>query len=581
MNLSDMKIKTRLMLGFGLLTALIMAISGLAILKMNLVDKQFGVVINDRAPKVAVLNEVKGNINQIARSMRNMLLMTAPADIQKERETIEASRKTIGAALDKLGQEIQSEGGKAGLKKIADARATYVVGQNKFIELAGAGKAAEAKTLLLGDVRPMQLAYFKAVDDLIEFQNGLMKRSGDDASAAVASVKTALIAAAITALVVAIALTIWIIRAITGPLSRAVQVAQAVAAGDLSQELNASGNNETAQLLRALSEMQTKLNGIVAEVRSSSESVATASAQIAQGNNDLSGRTEEQASALEETAASMEELGSTVKQNADNARQANQLAISASSVAVEGGEVVGQVVETMKGINDSSKKIADIISVIDGIAFQTNILALNAAVEAARAGEQGRGFAVVASEVRNLAQRSAEAAKEIKTLITTSVERVEQGTHQVDQAGSKMSEIVSSIKRVTDIMGEISAASTEQSSGVAQIGEAVQQMDQATQQNAALVEESAAAAESLKVQATQLVSAVSIFKLSDQRSHLAVAAQPAAAKPATAKPAVERRGPNRAKNVVRPEFKKGDAAPAPTAEAAQAKTGTEGEWASF
>jgi len=248
--------------------------------------------------------------------------------------------------------------------------------------------------------------------------------------------------------------------------------------------------------------------------------VATASAQIAQGNQDLSGRTEQQASALQQTAATMDELGSTVRNNADNAKQANQLALGASAVAVRGGGVVGQVVETMKGINQSSRKIADIIGVIDGIAFQTNILALNAAVEAARAGEQGRGFAVVASEVRSLAQRSAEAAKQIKVLISASVERVEQGTAQVDQAGRTMEEIVGAIKRVSDIVGEISAASAEQSSGVSQVGEAVTQMDQATQQNAALVEESAAAAQSLQQQAQQLVEAVAIFKLQqDERAH--------------------------------------------------------------
>ncbi len=302
-------------------------------------------------------------------------------------------------------------------------------------------------------------------------------------------------------------------RTITRPIGRAVEVARGVAAGDLSLPVETEGKDEIGQLLNALQEMQHSLSTAVSSVRQNSESVATASAQIAQGNNDLSQRTEQQASALQETAASMEQLGSTVKQNADNARQANQLAQGASTVAIQGGDVVSQVVETMKGINDSSKKIADIISVIDGIAFQTNILALNAAVEAARAGEQGRGFAVVASEVRSLAQRSAAAAKEIKSLIGVSVERVEQGTALVDQAGATMTEIVASIQRVTDIMGEISVASNEQSTGVAQVGEAVSQMDQVTQQNAALVEESAAAAESLKGQAQQLVQAVAVFKL--------------------------------------------------------------------
>ena len=310
-----------------------------------------------------------------------------------------------------------------------------------------------------------------------------------------------------------VASALWLAGRMTRPMAHAVGVAERLALGDLTTEIRPTGNVETVLLLQSMARMQTSFSGIVREVKANAENVSVASAQIAQGNNDLSQRTEEQASALEETAASMEELSSTVKQNADNAKQANQLAVGASTVAIKGGEVVGQVVTTMKGINDSSKRIADIIAVIDGIAFQTNILALNAAVEAARAGEQGRGFAVVASEVRSLAGRSADAAKEIKGLINASVERVEQGTRLVDQAGVTMTEVVNSIKRVTDIMGEISAASAEQNAGVAQVGEAITQMDQVTQQNAALVEESAAAAESLKGQAQQLVSAVSVFKL--------------------------------------------------------------------
>ena len=293
-----------------------------------------------------------------------------------------------------------------------------------------------------------------------------------------------------------------------------------MAQGDLSMAITLKPGDQ-GSIMHGIKTMRDNMSRIVGQVRTGSESVATASAEIAQGNQDLSARTESQASALEETAASMEELGSTVRQNADNARQANQLAQSASTVAVRGGEVVAQVVDTMKGINDSSRKIADIISVIDGIAFQTNILALNAAVEAARAGEQGRGFAVVASEVRSLAGRSAEAAKEIKTLITDSVGRVEQGTALVDQAGHTMQEVVASIRRVTDIMGEISAASAEQSAGVGQVGEAVTQMDQATQQNAALVEEMAAAASSLNGQAQELVQAVAVFKLDQASSYAA------------------------------------------------------------
>ena len=340
-----------------------------------------------------------------------------------------------------------------------------------------------------------------------------LDESQQDTSTMAGASQMLLGAGAVTAIVLGALLATIVTRSIVKPVQQGRLAAEKIADGDLTQVLDTRATDETGQLLHALATMQGKLATIVSNVRRNAEGVATASAEIAHGNNDLSARTEQQASALEQTSASMEQLGSTVRQNADNARQANQLAMSASTVAAQGGDVVAQVVQTMKGINDSSRKIADIISVIDGIAFQTNILALNAAVEAARAGEQGRGFAVVASEVRSLAGRSADAAKEIKQLIGTSVERVEQGSTLVDRAGLTMSEVVSAIRRVTDIVGEISAASSEQTTGMAQVGEAVTQMDQATQQNAALVEQSAAAAQSLKQQAQQLVQAVAVFKL--------------------------------------------------------------------
>ena len=354
-----------------------------------------------------------------------------------------------------------------------------------------------------------------------EQSNALMKhlvegsqREYEQSSSRNATIRTISIASILVGLVFSILFGIRLMRGITRPLTHAVNVANAVAGGDLSQHIPSDGTDEISALLRALSSMQGGLVRVVASVRRSSEGVATACSEIAHGNHDLSSRTEHQASALEETAASMEELNSNVQQNAQSASQANQLAQNACSVAIQGGNVVSQVVETMQGINDSSRKIADIIGVIDGIAFQTNILALNAAVEAARAGEQGRGVAVVASEVRSLAGRSAEAAKEIKALIHTSVARVEQGSALVDKAGATMTEVVESIRRVTDIMGSISSASSEQSAGVAQIGEAVSQMDHVTQQNAALVEQMAAAASSLQSQAEELVHVVAVFTLS-------------------------------------------------------------------
>ena len=418
---------------------------------------------------------------------------------------------------------------------------------------------------------------------MVEINNKGADTSHVAASTAYSQARTLVFAIVAASLLLAIILSVWTVplapRANSVPSPpTAAKLARSVAEGDLSIPIYLTVG-DTTSLMAQLKAMQTSLVDVVSNVRQNSESVATASAQIAQGNNDLSQRTEEQASALEQTAASMEELSSTVKQNADNAKQANQLALSASTVAIKGGEVVSQVVATMKGINDSSKKIADIISVIDGIAFQTNILALNAAVEAARAGEQGRGFAVVASEVRSLAGRSADAAKEIKSLITASVDRVEQGTALVDEAGATMAEVVGSIRLVTDIMGEISAASSEQSSGVAQIGEAVSQMDQATQQNAALVEESAAAAESLKAQAQQLVAAVAVFTLG-----AGDASTPQAVPPAKDWSGGERRGPDRAKNVTRPLFAKRNRANSSdnvqAAPSLASATGTDG-WEAF
>ena len=453
------------------------------------------------------------------------------------------------------------------------AQGVYFANLDSAVKLVADGKKQEAFSFILGKVRDSRIAFGGQIDKLNEYQDKMMDESAKESDQAYHSGLNFLAELAALATLLAVVIGWWLTRSVTRPLNEAVEVAQRVAAGDLTSTVEVKSKDETGMLLQALKDMNESLKKIVSEVRASTDSISTGTQEIATGNADLSQRTEEQASSLEETAASMEELTSTVKQNAENARQANQLAAGASDVAVKGGAVVGQVVTTMSLINESSKKIVDIISVIDGIAFQTNILALNAAVEAARAGEQGRGFAVVATEVRTLAQRSAAAAKEIKSLIDDSVHKVEDGTRLVDQAGKTMDEVVNSVKRVTDIMAEISAASQEQSAGIAQVNQAVTQMDEVTQQNAALVEEAAAAAESLQEQSSNLVQAVAIFKLAQGDERIMAPVRKAE------KLGGERRSLGRAKNVARIA---GKAEPkAAHKPAALAKTGTDGDWEEF
>ena len=510
--MNNLKIGTRLGLAFGFVLVLMAVIVLIAVTRLSVLNTGTDQLIHDAYPKVIVAYEIEGQLNEVARATRNILLLTDEAGIKGEVEKIAASRGHISAAMEKLEKTVSSEDGKSLLAALKVARTAYAAELDGFLKLTVSKNVEEGTKFLLNTMRPVQREYFKRLDALITHQNEAMEKAGVSAAETYSNAKLMLIGLALVAIAMAAFMAITVTRSIVRPIQRALNTANRVADGDLTSDIAANSTDESGQLLSALQRMNESLSKVVTTVRQGSEGVSTASAEIASGNHDLSARTESQASALEQTAASMEELSSTVKQNADSARQANQLAMNASTVAVKGGAVVAQVVDTMRGINDASRKISDIIQVIDGIAFQTNILALNAAVEAARAGEQGRGFAVVASEVRSLAGRSADAAKEIKQLINASVERVEQGTTLVDEAGTTMTEVVDSIKRVTDLMGEISAASNVQAAGVAQVGEAVSQMDQVTQQNAALVEEMAAAASSLKSQAQDLVQTVAVFK---------------------------------------------------------------------
>ena len=436
----------------------------------------------------------------------------------------------ITPVQEQINKAAVSAEDKAALAGVADARAAVRGQTDKLKELTDAGDPAAKQDYVAKVYRPRVVAYLEAIDKFVAAQ----ERQRDEAVRAARNSNDhlALIGAAAAIAVVALGMLLaaMLVRSITRPLDRAVALAEAISAGDLTQDIHDNRQDELGVLTRALSGMATRLRAVVGEVRTGVDAVSSASIQIANGNHDLSARTEQTASNLEETAASMEELTATVSQSADTARQANQLASTAAQTAARGGEVVGQVVTSMQQITDSSRKINDIIGTIDGIAFQTNILALNAAVEAARAGEQGRGFAVVASEVRSLAGRSAEAAKEIKALIGASVQNVESGSAQVAQAGQTMEEIVASVRRVSDLIGEITASSTEQRDGIAQVNQAVTQLDQMTQQNAALVEESTAAATSMRDQAQRLADVVSVFNV----GAVAARSPSAAARPAPA-----------------------------------------------
>jgi len=511
--LNNMTIKSRLMLVIGTLSLLLIGVGSLGVHGLSQTNGSFKSVYEDRAVPLGDLGMVLDRM-QRARLNTAMSAYGRSADIVKERTAMTSQRDAELADFWKKYMTTNLTAEESGLaEKFSQQWNSYVESRNRTIALATAGNFDAAVANLTGDAGGKFDAVHGTLLKLLELQRTESAKEYAEAQSSYQSIFMITVTAIILGIIFAVVVGFLLIRAIVGTLNEAVAVANAVASGDLTSKIVVDSTNETGQLMQALKIMNDNLVDLVSKVRSGTDSIATASSQIASGNSDLSQRTEEQASSLEETASSMEELTSTVRQNADNARQANQLAAGASEVAVKGGAVVGQVVQTMSSINESSKKIVDIISVIDGIAFQTNILALNAAVEAARAGEQGRGFAVVATEVRTLAQRSAAAAKEIKELINDSVSKVEVGSQLVDEAGATMEEIVNAVKRVTDIMSEISAASQEQSSGIEQVNQAVTQMDEVTQQNAALVEQAAAAAESMQEQARALTHAVTIFKL--------------------------------------------------------------------
>ncbi len=531
MSLANLRVGARLGLGFGVVLVMLSAIALIGISKLSGVNDITHKIATKDWMKAVIANDIIDLANDNGRASYELFLVTDKAAVAKIHERIAKNKKTITDKLEQLDGLLYKPEGKAKLATVREKRGPYVAAFSKTSQLLDEGKREEATRVMTDETMRALDTFLDAINDLIAFQGQIMDESGKEAEASYQSGRTMMSVLGVFAALFGITIAWLITRSITRPLKLAVDMAGSVAKGDLTQHIEVKSSDELGQLSQALIDMNENLANIVGEVRSSTEAITIATQEIAQGNSDLSQRTEEQASSLEQTASSMEELTTTVRQNSQSAKQANHLSSDASNIAVKGGQVVGDVVHTMASISESSKKIVDIISVIEGIAFQTNILALNAAVEAARAGEQGRGFAVVAGEVRILAQRSAAAAKEIKTLIDDSVNKVDVGSKQVDQAGATMAEIVQAVKRVTDIMAEITAASNEQNDGIEQVNKAIIQIDDVTQQNAALVEEAAAAAEALQEQSEVLMDAVSIFKLDGAKAGVRTAANPAAQHP--------------------------------------------------
>ena len=581
MNLAKMKVGTRLGLGFALVLLFLVAVTAVGIFRMAQIQDRLDHVISVNNVVSRLVVDMRANVGDRITSLRMLTLMSDAADMEPEMNRIKELGGKYADAQNKLSSQFAVEAlpeEKALLATIKEQEAIAMPAIAKASEMWLANKAEDATRVLIKEIRPAQKKWMAALDQLATLEDKLNAQVQVDAAAGFSSARTFMIIMGLLAVgisvVAAVIITRGLLKQLGGEPDYTAAIAGSIANGDLSVSIETNSKDKDS-LLSEMREMRDSLVDIVGQVRTGTETIGTASREIAAGNIDLSSRTEMQASSLEKTASAMEELTSTVKQNADNAREANQLASAASDVAIKGGKVVSEVVNTMSSIDASAKKIVDIIGVIDGIAFQTNILALNAAVEAARAGEQGRGFAVVASEVRNLAQRSAGAAKEIKMLIDDSVEKVGAGTKLVGQAGVTMDEVVASVRRVTDIMSEIANASQEQSAGIEQVNVSIIEMDSMTQQNAALVEEAAAAAQSLQDQAAELSRVVSIFKLVEGEERVVAAAPPPVAK-AVVKPIVARAPVKKLAS---------SPAPAPAAKpkkvAAAASTAGSDEWEEF